>query len=198
MMLAVAGCAEPSNVDVVRAAPAWMEWPAEVRAGVPFQVRLVNYAPGCYARLELRVYVDRGASALAFRLEWLVEGPSNVLCLRDPGYSDTLVTIAGLAATADRTYDLTTIPPDRGPVVTVGTVLVRPSAPLSDQTNGAGYASGATDIEGCAVMQRPFEAPIPVDNPPGATWEGFVRGYFFTPAAPLCGQSRVFHVVTAP
>jgi hypothetical protein len=194
MVLAVAACTEPPNVTFLPTAPAWMEWPAEVRAGAAFDVRFVHYAPGCYDRQELRVHVERGSSDLTIRSEWLVAGESNVLCVRDPGYADTIVAVAGLAAAADRIYSLLTLPPDRGPIRTMGTILVRPTAALSDHANGAGYVTGGTDFEGCAVMQRPFDAPVPVENPPAGTWQGFVRGYFFTPTAPLCGQTRAFHV----
>src|SRR6266566_2765930 len=38
-----------------------------------------------------------------------------------------------------------------------------------------------------------------IENPPADTaeyWFGFVRGYIYEPAAPVCGEAKVFHLVT--
>jgi hypothetical protein len=194
--LGFVACMDPDNREIVPSEPFWVEWPAEVRAGTAFDVQLLGYGPGCYPSQELRIDVDRSADAVTFRALWFVSGENNVLCLRDVGFYDTTVTVPGLAAAADQTYELRTVASDRPPVRTIGSVLVRPTAPVdTDRRNAAGWTNGFTDIEGCAVMQRNFDVPIPVDNPPAATWQGSVRGYFFTPAAPLCGQTRAFHVV---
>ena len=197
MLCAGLACTEPSNVRVLPTEPAWLEWPAEVRAAQPFAVRFVFYAPGCFPVMELRVYEERGAADVAFRSEWLVEGEHNPLC--DPGFVDTVVTIVGLAATADSSYELSPIHPVSQPPRPVGTILVRATGALNaDRVSGLGYVVGTTDIEGCAVVQPPFDAPVPVENPPAAQWLGYVLGYFFTPAAPLCGQARAFHVADGP
>lgn len=189
----MAGLACPTEPEtIIPAQPAWMAWPAEVRAGVNFNVRLVVHAPGCYPRQDLQVGVFRSAADIAFQAEWLVEGTSSGVC--DPGYVDTLVALTGLPATTDSTYRVFAVPVESGPFLLMGTLLARRTAALSNNTGAAGTAVGSTDIEGCAVMQPPFDSPIPVENPPAATWMGFVRGYFFTPAAPLCGQTRAFHV----
>src|SRR5688572_20674730 len=92
-MLLIA-CTSPEDLEVRPTVPAWTEWPAQVRAAEPFDVRLVGYAPGCYPRQELRVTVQRIDANIVFRTVWLVEGSSNPAC--DPGYFDTLVTVAGL------------------------------------------------------------------------------------------------------
>jgi len=36
-----------------------------------------------------------------------------------------------------------------------------------------------------------------VENPPDTTtfWSAFVQGYLYAPAAPVCGEKRVFHLV---
>ena len=197
MLVAMLACTEPTNVRSLASEPAWMEWPAEVRAGAAFDVRFVYYAPGCFPVMELHVYEERGSDNVAFRSEWLVEGENTPLC--DPGYVDTVVTLAGLAATADSTYELRPIHPDRPPARPVGSILVRATAAVNaDRVNGLGYVIGSTDIEGCAVAQPPFDAPVPVENPPAVQWLGYVSGYFFTPAAPLCGQARAFHLEAGP
>jgi len=195
----VTACTDPSDVTILAPEAAWIEWPAEVRAGEPFDVRLVGYYPGCYPRQELRIEVLRTDVQVAVRTEWLIEGANDNNPLCDPGLYDTLVTVAGLAAANDRTYEVLTVHPDRPPPRPVGTILVRPTGPIAtDPRNGLGTVVGSTDIEGCAVMQRAFDAPIPVDNPPADQWLGYVFGYFFTPAAPLCGQTRVFHLTAGP
>jgi hypothetical protein len=173
---------------------AWMEWPAEQRADVDFDVRVIGFAPGCYPHQELRIGVNRVDASVYFRTVWEVEGEDDGLCLRDPAPYDTLVTVDGLPATADRTFDFIALLADRD-FVPLGTVLVRPSGVIeTDRVNAAGSAVGSVDIEGCAMMQPPFGAQVPVENPPQVNWAGFVRGYFFTPPAPLCGQTRAFHI----
>lgn len=189
--LLLAACMEP-DVRVIPSQPLWMEWPAEARAGVPFGMQLAGYAPGCFDRQELRVDVERFDEGVAFRALWVVQGESDPAC--DPGFYDTTVTVAGLAAAAERTYLIWRVNPDAPQLTTVGSVVVRPTDPVSSRANAAGVGNGFTDIEGCAVMQRILEAPVPVENPPAPTWQGFVFGYFFTPTAPLCGQTRAFHV----
>lgn len=197
LVLAVAACTEPADVRRMETTAAWLEYPAEVRAGAPFELRAVFYAPGCFDSQVLRVTQERYLNTVGIRAEWLVEGESSPLCLRaDPGYVDTVLAVAGLPATADSIYYIVPLYPDLPPRPVAGTVLVRPTAPLNtDRVIGHGQVVGGTDIEGCAVMQPPFSAPVPVDNAPSAQWTDYVLGYFFTPTAPLCGQTRAFHVV---
>ena len=191
-------CPTDPETQLIPTVPLWMEWPAEARANAAFNTRLVGYQPGCYPRQDLAVTVDRFTAEVIFRTVWFVEGSPDALC--DPGYYDTLVTVAGLPATTDSVYGVYALQTDSRTLLRMGAILARPAAALSDRTSGAGIAVGATDIEGCAIMQRPFDVPVPIENPPSATWNGFVRGYFFTPAAPLCGQVRAFHLeeIVAP
>jgi hypothetical protein len=197
----LAGLACPATepeTTILPSQPAWMEWPADVRADLAFSVRMVGYYPGCYPRQELRIGVQRFDADIVFRTEWLVDGPNDVLCLGDPGLYDTLVTVAGLPAIADSAYDLLAVVAESGALRRMGAVRARSSAALSNNTAAGGVAVGSTDIEGCAVMQRNFDAPVPVENPPAASWLGFVSGYFFTPETPLCGQTRVYHIEAGP
>ncbi len=194
ILVAMVGLAcPPTDAETMIASqPAWIDWPAEVRASVPFNVRLVGYAPGCYPRQEFQIEAFRSANDLVFRTTWLVEGTSSATC--DPGFVDTLVGICGLPATTDSTYEIFVVPTQAGAFVRMGTMRARPSAALSSNVGAAGSAIGTTDTQGCAVMQRNFAVPVPVENPPAANWQGFVRGYFFTPATPLCGKTRAFHI----
>jgi hypothetical protein len=195
--LGLAACTEPEPGTLIPSQPFWVEFPAEVRTNEPFELRLVVWGPGCYERQELRVHLMVWTSYVTVQSEFLVQGQNNnVLCLRDPAPYDTTVTVPGLAAIVNGAYEIEIVPPEQTPLVPSGSVAVRgASEPIDrDKQRAAGTATGATDIEGCAVMQRPFDAPIPVENPPSATWTGFVLGYSFTPATPLCGQTRAFHV----
>lgn len=198
LLLALLGAAcsttDPTNARVIASQPFWMEWPAEVVINEPLAIRLVQWSPGCFPVQSLRVGVTRTASEIRLEAEFYVEGESNVLCVRtDPGPVDTTVTIAGIAAAG--TYDVAIVHPDPQVPAVRGTIAVRATDPVDrDRIRGAGYVTGGTDIEGCPVMIRLFDPPIPVENPPAATWQGFVRGYSFTPASPVCGQTRAFHV----
>ena len=199
----LAGCMEP-DVGIFHSVPLWMEWPAEAQTGMPFGMRLVGHTATCVTHQELRVDVERFAEGVAFRSLLVVDRPDarrnepaipDSLC-GDAGFYDTTVTVAGLAATAERSYWIWRVDPTAPQLTAVGTIVVRATAPETDRANASGYVlRGSTDTEGCAAMQRHFPAaPIAVENPPAATWQGFAFGYFFTPAAPLCGQTRAFHI----
>lgn len=194
--LLLLACTEPEMGEVIAATPYWIEFPAEVRGGEPFDLRLVVWGPGCYDQQELRVHLFVGTSYVTVRSEFLVQGESDALCLRDPAPYDTTITVPGLAVIVNGAYEIEIVPPEQTPLIPSGSVAVRGASESidRDRVRAAGAATGATDIEGCAVMVRPFDPPIPVENPPSATWIGFVRGYSFTPAAALCGQTRAFHV----
>ena len=43
---------DPGNGRVIASDPFWIEWPAEVLVDEPFDVRLVQWSPGC---LSLRI-----------------------------------------------------------------------------------------------------------------------------------------------
>ena len=190
-------CTEPETGEVIPAQPFWIEFPAEVREAEPFDLRVVVWGPGCYEHQELRVHVMVGTSYVTVRSEFVVDGQNNsVACLRDPAPYDTTVTVPGLALIPNAAYVIEIVPSGQTPWIPSGSVAIRGASESidRDKIRAAGAVTGTTDIEGCAVMQRPFDAPIPVENPPSATWIGFVRGYLFTPAAPLCGQTRAFHI----
>ena len=111
LVFVVAACTEPENVVRLQTTPAWLEYPAEVRAGAPFELRAVFYAPGCFDTQVLRVTQERYLNTVGIRAEWLVEGESSPLCLRaDPGYVDTVLTIAGLSATTTTCFAIRPAP----------------------------------------------------------------------------------------
>jgi hypothetical protein len=89
------------------------------------------------------------------------------------------------------------------PILTFGQVTVLPSlAPRSASRNAAGFVLAQRDAAGCLRI-RPSGLPNPaaaivVENPADTTaqWFGFVRGYIYEPAAPVCGESKAFHLVS--
>jgi len=87
--------------------------------------------------------------------------------------------------------------------VTFGEVIVRPTLPSPSLVrNAAGAVTAQRDSTGCLRI-RPSGllgpgGAIVVENPPDTStqWWGSVRGYIYQPAAPVCGEPRVFHLVT--
>jgi hypothetical protein len=218
--LALAACSEPDT----RAIPVevqWAEWPAEVLAATPFTVRLLGYGPGCYARQELRVPVRVDQSAVTFEPYFLVNDDGQDICLPrldllpagaspipiDVGYYDTRAPVPGLAAQYPRTYEIRASAAvyaaprlEALPVRMFGEVTVRSDSASGARTNAAGNVYAWRDSLGCVRLVPPFTSPgIVIENPPADTaswWSGFVRGYLYDRAASICGDRRVFHLVT--
>lgn len=135
---------------------------------------------------------------------------------------DTLTTVAGLSASSPRTYEMrasanvsTGIATPTLPVRTFGTILVRPdTANSAERRNAGGSVFTWRDTANCLHLSPAYvvflnppmalDPPIGpgftyvVENPPDTTsnWSGFVQGYVYTPAKPICGESEVFHLVT--
>ena len=208
------GC---SDVDthVLPAAVNWMEWPAEVRAGAAFKVRLVGFAPSCGPSDGFNAAPQVGDSAVTFQPYFIVPDHPGVCPLTaGPAASpilapsfDTTQTVPGLAGPAPETYELRasafaqTFAPSDGYVIRAfGAVTVRPDSADTSRTAAAGQAYTSRDTLSCL---RIFTAGLffpgyVVENPPDTTtyWSAFVQGYLYTPAVPVCGEKRVFHLVT--
>ena len=88
------------------------------------------------------------------------------------------------------------------PVRTFGDVVVRLSNPDTSRRNAAGLVFWRVDNTGC-VRIRPLAY---VDGGLGFVLEdqadtvglmyAFARGYFHDAATPVCGQTRVFHLLS--
>jgi len=197
----------------------WMDWPAEVGADDPFRTRLVVWQPCALIRgFVPSPTVD--ASAVTFA-PYFVADKDQIECLAGGLVaSEMLVTWAvdtagmapGLPAEAARLYEMrgagvASCPACLGfnttpSAVTFGEVIVRPTQPPpSALRNAAGTVTAQRDSTGCLRI-RPSGLLSPggaivVDNPPDTTaqWGGFVHGYIYEPAAPVCGESRVFHLM---
>ncbi len=201
-----------------------MEWPGEVLAGAPFDARLMGYGPGCYRRAELQVPMTVDMSSVTMEPYFLVDGSSDVLCVRadraapttpvliDVGFYDTTAAIAGLPAPTPRTYEMraaaSVYAPDAPareqsievlPVRTFGEVTVRTAPPLAATRNVGGYAFLSRESAECTRVVPAFLAPgFVVENPPPGSGDayGFVRGFLYTATEPVCGETRLLHVLS--
>jgi len=211
-----ASLAACDSTAVIPVTVQWMEWPAEVTAGQPFRTRLVVWGV-CAVNPRFRPGVTADQSAVTFSPYFLAETNDEIFCLGG-GLTMPLVVIAidtagmapSLAASFSRTYEMRGaawistggIALQEGlPVRTFGEVTVRPGSVDLSRRNAAGVVSKEVDAAGC-VRIRPFgtyqpDAALPLDNQAdtaGLSYT-FVRGYIYAPAAPVCGETRVFHLV---
>jgi hypothetical protein len=214
-MLAVLAACE-SGVDVAPAVVQWMEWPAEVPVATPFSVRLLVPRVSCrQGTFRSSVAVDQ--SAVTFAPYFLLRGPAycppTVQAIDLPYFAlDTVGTAPGLDASYARTFEMRastsvyapTPSPSTGdqPVRTFGDVTVRLSNPDGSRRNAAGFATTFVDNAGCVrvLPARPSGADAgwvleDQADTMGLTY-AFVRGYIHEAATPVCGQTRVFHLVS--
>lgn len=206
-VLVLAACQGPDseiNPSVVQ----WMDWPAEVRAAQPFAVRLIVTQP-CVAR-GFRDGLSADESAITFA-PYFLEVNEEVLCVAPLnltiGALDTTVMTPGLAATFARTYEVRAAAYVHAPaslmslpIRTFGQVVVRLEDPGTARRNGAGFASVLFDNAGCrrlypTGLYQPEDLVPLADQEQGPVSVGFVRGYFEDAPAPVCGETRVFHLV---
>jgi hypothetical protein len=189
----------------------WMEWPAEVVAGSPFEVRLILFRP-CFAeRFTPGPSVDESAVTFAP----IFHDVRNDMCLPTaslvPGSLDTAATIAGLRTDVSRTFEMRATtdvyaPGPLGaapePVRTFGEITVRLGTADQSRRNAGGRAYLVRDTLNCPrIAPNGFfgpDASYVIDDPADTTgleWT-FVRGYIYTPAAPICGETEAFHIVS--
>jgi hypothetical protein len=212
----VAACSEPppgvQQTDVL-----WMEWPAEVIAQQPFRTRLIVSFQCGVEGFRPGASVDQSAVTFApYFLEHkqiLCPLENRVLSLDIWGAIDTAGTVPGLPANYPRTYEMRASasvnapvpgPADALPVRTFGDVTVHVSSVvLPDRRNAAGDAWAIRDSAGCLRLQPigmflPPSGLLPIENPADTTQYAshFVRGYIYDAAAAVCGQTRVFHLVS--
>jgi hypothetical protein len=211
VLCCLVGCQEPNTrVDAVTVQ--WMDWPAEVNAGQAFRTRLVvqgvcalnpRFRPGTHADLSAVTFepfyvVDKDP------IECVTTG-STLIAL---GSVDTAGIAPALAATVARTYEMRAASPTfvrslstSLPVATYGTVTVRPSGANASQRNAAGYATSMRDTLGCMRLRPgglydPAAALVLEDQSDTTSFGNtFVQGYIYDATAPVCGETRVFHLV---
>jgi len=207
-------CGEPNDM-VSPVTVQWMDWPAEVNAGQPFRARLVVWGV-CALNPHFGAGVSADQSAVTFEPYFLI-GHDHIACLteRTPTLLaliaiDTAGTAPGLSAPSARTYEMRASTMDVAysagaqalPVGTYGDVTVRPSGADPSRRNAGGYATLETDSLGC-VRVRPTGlfspgAALVLEDQADTTglMSAFVRGYVHEVTTPVCGQTRVLHLVT--
>jgi hypothetical protein len=192
----------------------WMDWPAEVNAGQPFRTRLVVWGV-CAINPRFRPGAHADQSAVTFAPYYLVDN-DQIFCanlrevtLLQVGAIDTAGTAPGLAAPASRTYEMRAgaevffaRAEESIPVRHFGNVIVRPTGADPSQRNGGGTVFLLVDSVGCLRLSplgfyNPNSALVLEDqaDTTGLNY-AFVRGYIHEAAAPVCGQTRVFHLVS--
>ena len=220
LALPVACSSEPDS-RIEPAQVGWMEWPAEVSVATPFTARLVGYNPSCaqVQRFVATPAVDQ--SAVTFEPYFLITGQPTYCRLDVMGnapidtasitivaqFFDTKADVPGLDAEFSRTYEMRagTNVSERNflagfPIRTFGDITVSTAQVENGRTNAGGTAYASRDSLGC-VSLHPFGVfpGYVIENPPADTaqfWSAFVRGYIYDAPALVCGQSKVFHLVT--
>ena len=214
-VLAVAACSEP-DTRFEPAQVSWMEWPAEVSVATPFAVRLVGYGVYCVEVVRFVTSPSVDNSAVTFAPYFLLHGEpyacrtlegtatADFMPIVIPAF-DTLTAVPGLEAEFSRTYEIRagTNVSERNflagfPIRTFGDITVRTAQVENGHINAGGTAYAVRDSLGCVSLQ-PFGVfpGYVIENPPADTaqyWTGFVRGYIYERAAPVCGASKVFHL----
>ncbi len=211
VLFAFAAACEPGP-DVIRTGIVWMDWPSQVVASSAFTVRLVVQRP-CALIKAFNSDPRADESAVTFAPYFLAD-PHGIYCVTvqpvdlfvGPANLDTMALAPGLGGDFARTYEMrgATGWYDAWVDRTFGDVAVYaqvppPSAPVR---NAGGRVEMQVDTLGC-VRIRPAGL-----YGPGATMVlenqadtvglsgAFVRGYTHYPAAPVCGEAQVFHLVT--
>ena len=207
---------EGPKAEVSELTVQWMDWPAEVNAGQPFRTRLVVWTV-CALNPQFRAGAHADQSAVTFEPYYLI-GHDQIACLTLRSQTllaaiaiDTAGMAPGLAATAPRSYEMRGTIPDYARLTAVtqnysvtrfGDVIVRPSGADQSRRNAGGDVLMEMDSLGC-VRVRPVglystgAALVLEDQTDTAGLShALVRGYIHEAAAPVCGQTRVFHLVS--
>jgi hypothetical protein len=186
-----------SDMRVSPTAVDWMEWPADVAPATSFPVRLSGYDNLPCVRRELVVAPKIDSSLVTFEPYFLYhkdEQPCSPLTVLVPVYWDTTVSAPGLSADRD-TYAMRATAQSN--VRTFGEVGV--GAEPTGRVNAGGGAAVARDANGCMrVKPSEFSTGYVLENPPDtlSQWTAFVQGYLHDATTPVCGETRVFHLVT--
>ena len=222
LVMPVAACSSEPDTRLEAAQVNWMEWPAEVLAATPFTVRLAGFGVSCVEVVKFVTTPTVDQSAVTFEPYFLVTGRPQLCPLAGTGQSavrpqglsivapfyDTRAAVPGLDAQVPRTYEMragTTVYVPGGldsrlPIRTFGDVTVRSAGVVTERLNAGGQVYTSRDSLGCVTLfPWAINPGYVIENPPADTaqyWNGFVRGYIYEPAAPVCGQAKVFHLVT--
>ena len=216
-LLAVSLAACESDLKVLPSTVEWMEWPAEVPVATPFTVRLLVSRPSCFQGIY-KPGITADQSAVTFSPYFLIKNTTPI-CLPeaqpvDIYYADldTVGTAPGLRADFARTFEMRAAasvyaPPapltaSDLPVRTYGQVTVRLTNPDNSRRSAGGFASKFVDNLHC-VRLLPVGAfsltssyVLEDQTDTTAFSYAFVRGYIHDAVAPVCGQTRVFELLS--
>jgi len=213
LAVSAAACSSEPDTRIEAAQVGWMEWPAEVSAATPFTVRLVGYGVSCVEVVKFVTKPSVDQSAVTFEPYFLLTGQPQFCRELTPlsriiaPFFDTRAAVPGLEAQVPRTYEIragTDVSAREAlaafPIRTFGDVTVRSAQVESSRINAGGLAYASRDSLGCVTLSPYGIYPgYVVENPPADTaqyWFGFVRGHIYEPIAPVCGQAKVFHLVS--
>lgn len=206
-----------SDLTLSPATVEWMEWPAEVPVATPFTVRLLVGRPGC-VQGEFRPGSSADQSAVTFAPYFLIKKGTDAICLPVAqqvdiyyGALDTVGIAPGLPADFARTFEMraaaavyaapATAVADL-PVRTYGEVTVRLTDPNTTVRNAGGFASKFVDNLGCVRVKPsglygPGASYALEDQADTASFRyAFVRGYIHSVTTPVCGEARVFELLS--
>jgi hypothetical protein len=97
LAVALLGCDAMNAGEVRPASVLWMEWPASVQAGRPFQIRVV-IPPLCSHNGNLDVRQSQAGDVVAFEVRWLDIRPSEWGCEpAGPIYGFSTIDAAGIS-----------------------------------------------------------------------------------------------------
>lgn len=221
LVVPVVACSTEPDTRIEAAQVTWMEWPAEVLTATPFTVRLVGYSVSCVEVVTFVTEPTVDQSAVTFEPYFLITGEPAYCRLDVAGsapvdtasiriiaqFFDTQADVPGLEAEFSRTYEMragTNVSARNFlagfPIRTFGDVTVRTAQVENGRINAGGTAYASLDSIGC-VSLHPFGVypGYVIENPPADTaqyWSAFVRGYIYEPGAPVCGEAKVFHLVS--
>ena len=189
--MVVGGCSAITDggTHIAPLSASWVEWPSEARANDPFQIRFVGILPACGASYVRSWDVNQASFTIDFHpLSFVPDRPrceSIVPTMFDDRIAFTL---------AAGTYEI------RSDGLVFGRVVVSLD-PGTSRVNAAGLAEAALDQQSCLrlrPMVLPVVKPLPIENSAEAVAvSGFVTGYLADVATPLCGETRVFHLIAA-
>lgn len=196
-----------------------MEWPADVQAATPFRVRMVVYWP-CAAD-GFRVGSNVNPSAVTLNPYFLRQNTEILCALAGPqvtdltiGSLDTAGYAPALRVSSTRTFEMraqvftSEIAPllqsSTNVLLPFGVVTIHPRSdplPLPARRNAGGTVRVEVDPLGCVRIRTGGafgpNATLVLDNPSDTLGlsGSFARGYIYEPAAPMCGETKVFHWV---
>jgi hypothetical protein len=206
--LSACGSTSPNEAKSQIAMVSWMDWPAEVAAGQEFRTRMV--VPGmCAIDPQFHDGVRADPATVTFRPYFTFQDIAYCIAnQRAVAIVAFSLDTAGIAPAllVPREYRMQAraggFTEQQEPIRFFGNVLVRASAPDTSRRNAGGWIASRVDSLGCRRvapfgLRWPQAALVLEDQADTANLSGnFVLGYIYEAPAPVCGETRVFHLVT--